>query len=254
MLYVLSITYCSFQKLNFFEFPGLNLAQLSAIRYICTPNMGAMYEILRGLPLFKGTGCEQISAFLEKTHVEFVKHAPGDVICEAGKQCVNLQYVISGTVSERIELNEGKVIVTQTLGEGKVFSPANLFGLDTVHPSRVVSQTEGTLMLISKSQYFDALNADPLLVLNYINYLSFYAQKRFDVLRNMYCGHLNGWLQVVRSGITDRHARNVHISTCRSSLATILGIGATKLEQQLMRLAAEGMFDYDSDLEIRMSF
>lgn len=211
--------------------------------------MATMYEILQGLPLFKGTSYEQISAFLEKTNVEFVKHVPGDIICKAGEPCKHIKYVLGGCVCVRMELNGGRAVLEQTLGEGNVFTPAHLFGLDTVYPASVISESEGKLMLITKSQYFDTLAKDPLFVLNYINYLGYYAQKKLHVIRNMEGGSLKAWIGALVSGIVDRHALSASIKTSIEALSAIIGVGQECIEKQLKTLCEQGLLTYSSDLD-----
>lgn len=214
--------------------------------------MATMYEILQSLPLFKGTSYEQISSFLEKTHVEFVKHVPGDVICEPGQPCTHIKYVLSGTVCVGLELNGGRAVLEQTLGAGSVFTPVHLFGLDTVYPSRVVSVDEGTIMLITKSQYFDILAKDPIFILNYINYLGYFAQKKLQVIRNIEGGSLKSWLNTLQSGLVDRHAISANLRTTKESLSTIVGVDKQNIDIQLKALADEGAVSYDSDLIINL--
>ncbi len=183
-----------------------------------------MYETIQGLPLFKGTTAEQISAFLEKTHIEFKNFEPGMVLIEAGEPCADIRFVISGKVKTRMPLADGRAILSTIVGAGAVFSPVHLFGLYTHYPLTVEGISEGSFMVIRKNQYLDLVQSDPIYLLNYINYLSFHAQRAQKALRIKSDNALERWLYTITAGLLERRALRAQINTNLASLAEILNV------------------------------
>lgn len=206
--------------------------------------MSSMYEILQGLPLFKGTSIDQISSFLEKTHVEFRNHHPGDVIAREGEQCGYIKYVISGAVRKTTRVCDGLALTEEILGPGSVLMPTHLFGLITSYPAHVESIEEGSLMLIRKDQYFELLNSDPIFVLNFVNYLSYHAQMRLKSLLNFRGGSLEQWLKTLRQGVLESHFVESRIHTSAQDIAHMLGMGEDDLRRQLAELRDKGAINY----------
>lgn len=203
-----------------------------------------MYETIQGLPLFKGTTTEHISAFLEKTNVEFVNFTPGQVLAEAGKQCADLKFVISGVVRSETSLAEGRAVLETVSGYGTVLSPCNLFGLHTHYPASVTSLEGGSYMQIRKDQYLDLLHNDTIYLVNYLNYLSFNAQRSRMALCGMGGRRLHSWLEAIRSGLVERRCREARVRTTRADLAAVLDMSVSELEDELVGLSVTG------DLEI----
>lgn len=214
--------------------------------------MLSMYETIRGLPLFKGTGTEQISAFLEKTNVEFVNFLPEQVIAEAGGECVDLRFIISGTVRSSRSLADGRASLQTQLGSGAVISPCNLFGFYTQYEESLVAITEGSYMQIRKSQYFDLLKSDSIYMLNLLNYLSYNAQRSRKALCAISSGSLSGWLCALRAGLLDRHSRSAMVASSRSALAEILSIAPAELEQAMAEMQGRGEIECEGDLNIKL--
>lgn len=216
--------------------------------------MPTMYETIRDLPLFKGTNTEQISSFLEKTNVEFVRFSPGDIIVGDGVSCDGLQFILSGEVLSRRTLANGKATLIMKHSYGAVFTPCFMFGIDTLHPQQVEAISEGSCMVIKKSQYFELLKTDSIYMLNYINYLSYNvqrAQKGFAY----YCGgNIESWLTAILSVLAERRAYCTEIHTTRANLSEILSLTSAQVNSQLEDLDTKTNILLEEDLEGILKF
>lgn len=211
-----------------------------------------MYETIQGLPLFKGTTTDQISSFLEKTNVEFVNFRPGHVLAEAGKQCTDLRFVISGRVRSCMSLSGGRASLVYVSGYGTVLSPCCLFGLHTHYPVSVESVDEGSYMLIRKDQYLELLQTDTIYLLNYLNYLGFHAQRSGLALRGLCGTRLRGWVGAIRNGLLERRTLEAWIHTTRAELCGILGLTSGALEMELEDIGQSGDVQLEGDLSIEL--
>lgn len=212
-----------------------------------------MYETIQGLPLFKGTTAEQISAFLEKTHIEFKNFEPGIVLIKAGEPCSDIRFVISGKVKTRMPLADGRAILSTMVGAGAVFSPVHLFGLYTHYPLTVEGISEGSFMVIRKNQYLELVQSDPIYLLNYINYLSFHAQMAQKVLRIKSDNALERWLYTLKAGLLERRSLHAQINTDIRSLSDILNVSESEVRRCLDLLPEEHLtWREDGSLSIKL--
>ncbi|MCM1005136.1 MAG: Crp/Fnr family transcriptional regulator [Prevotella sp.] len=214
--------------------------------------MPTMYETIQGLPLFQGTTTEQISAFLEKTNVEFIKFYPGQIIAEVGEECTDIKFVISGTVETCMSIAQGQVSLCTHLGPNSVLSAANLFGMYTQYHKTFTCLTEGSYMKIRKSQYFDLLKTAPIYLLNYINFLSYQAQRARIALSSFSHMGLRECIELWRYGYVDRHAMHVSFSTTKENLSEILNLEEKELIRTLDELVSENLIEYSGDLTVTL--
>jgi len=211
-----------------------------------------MYETIQGLPLFKGTTTAQISLFLEKTNVEFLKYRPSDVLVKSGEQCSHIRFLIAGKVKSKLKVAGGAATLCSIHGEGAVFCPSRLFGLYTEYDHEVTALTGVSLMQVRKDQYFQLIQTEPIFLLNYINYLSYKAQQPQRGLMEMSRVSLGGWLQALSSGLLDRHALAACMYTTRKDLCDILAKSPSELETELYSLQKKGEITFENDLELKL--
>nr|WP_304972367.1 hypothetical protein [uncultured Muribaculum sp.] len=77
--------------------------------------MDSMYEILMGLPLFKGVSREKISEIVEKAKFHFLKYLEGESLVAAHEACTHIKFIISGSVRLSISNYNERFKVSQTL-------------------------------------------------------------------------------------------------------------------------------------------
>lgn len=168
-----------------------------------------MYERLMTLPIFKGVGTEQLSLFLEKTHLDFDNYDAGAVIQPLLEDCNGLKCVLSGRIEMVHTLSGGEGRLVAEYGSGKVLGLERLFGMDT-RPRHEVRALEpcGT-MSFSKEQYMSLLRSNHICLINYLNYLNYHCQRIEVVMESLYSRSVAGTLATIVSLMTDRDCRRI---------------------------------------------
>lgn len=174
--------------------------------------MLTMYEKLMMLPIFKGVGADDMSAFLEKTHLEFNTWQTGTVIVPKDDECERLYCILSGRIQCVYELSGGKIRLGAEYGPGKVIGLDRLYGLDTRYSHSVRAVDDCGTMCFSKSQYMSLLQSNQICTINYLNILSCRCQRAEHAVRNMLSAGLAGRLAVAVSVLTDRDCLRILVS------------------------------------------
>ena len=144
--------------------------------------MATMYETIMNLPLFKGLSHEQVSSFLEKTHIKFSKYSDGEKIVSAGERAREVKCIISGQVRLCHFIgNDNRLKLTELRKGNEMLGADRLFGMDTTYETDIYAVGNVSTMEFSKDQYQNLLNAGSIYLLNYLNSLSYGAQIRFNI-------------------------------------------------------------------------
>lgn len=141
-----------------------------------------MYETIMNLPLFKGLSHEQVSSFLEKTHIKFSKYSDREKIISAGERVKEIKCLISGQMRLSYNLgNDNCFRLTELRRNHEVLGADRLFGMDTTYGFDAYAVGNVSTMEFSKEQYQNLLNAGSIYLINYLNFLSYGAQVRFNI-------------------------------------------------------------------------
>lgn len=203
-----------------------------------------MFEILMGLPLFKGVSHERMAKTVGSSKFHFLKYLPGETIYRAGDPCVDLTFVISGSVRVKIVNPDDRFAVSQTINAPDVIAPEFLFGKITRYPGTVTAIDTTGLLRISKNDYMQILNSDTVFLLNYLNLLSMNAQKAVEGIIAVSTGELPERIAFWISALSQARSTDVCLE-CRSrDLTSLFGVARTSLKAALDRMKDEGLIDY----------
>lgn len=183
-----------------------------------------MYEKIMDLPLFKGVSKDQVSLFLEKTHIMFHNYKAGDVISFPGEEVKMVRFVISGRVSIRHRLDSVGVTVDERSGEGRVLGADRLFGITTGYPFETVATEATSIMEFSKEQYISLLYSDRIYMLNFFNYLSLRAQRPVEAFREYADGDIPGCLRLLVGLLTDPGSEEIRLLGSDAEIARYCGV------------------------------
>lgn len=195
--------------------------------------MASMYETIMNLPLFKGASREQVSLFLEKTNIHFLRYEDGDVVANCGDPVPGIMCVMNGNVEIIHSLEKSGLIITEEVGNETVLCADRLFGLDTTFNCEIRAKGSCGVMLFRKEQYTDLLKTVPLFFINFINYLSFRAQRPESILKSF---NMNCILNRVAAEIvllTNRNARIIRVSASgaeNEDMANLLNSNKSRLK------------------------
>lgn len=206
--------------------------------------MTSMFETLMDLPLFKGVSRERMAQAVGSHKFHFLKYTPGQVIFHAGDTCANLAFVISGSVSVRLENTDRRFTVLQTLSAPEVIAPEFLFGRLTSYPGDVTSVDTVSLLLVSKADYLDMLSTDHVFMLNYLNQLAMNAQKAMEGIMAVSTGELPARIAFWISTLTRARAHSIELRCSRRDLSSLFGVPKASLKQALEQMQAAGLIDF----------
>lgn len=209
--------------------------------------MGSMYVTIMDLPLFKGITNEHVSAFLERTKLEFVKYLPGATIHRQYEKCQEMRYIISGRVGLLHTHISNVCTVSEELQAGNVIGADRLFGMNTTYVNTAFAIDEVCIMKFSKEKYLELLASDEIYIINILNYLSLRAQRAVDSLHYVYSGKLLGHLAYWVESLTERDSKNITVNCTIDALQTLTNINSLELESQIMELKKKRLAVYSSD-------
>jgi len=213
--------------------------------------MDSMYEILLGLPLFKGVSRERLSEVIGSVKFHFLKYLPNDTIVSAGDHCTHIKFIISGSARLTIANNDSRFIVSQTLSAPDVIAPECLFGSVTSYPCSGVAIESTGVLQISKADYLKILNMDQIFLFNYLNTLSMNAQKATQGILAVTTGNLEERIAFWIVALTQRRGSDITLACRQRDLYSLFGVQRTSLKATLESLRERDIITYSSS-EIRI--
>lgn len=210
--------------------------------------MATMYETIMNLPLFKGLSHEQISSFLEKTHIRFHKYSDRERIVEKGTRANSLKCVISGNIIVSRHIGRtNPMVISEVITGQYIIGADRLFGMNTEYDSDADALGNVSVMEFSKEQYFSLLSSGNILLINYLNTLSFSAQ-RVDIAYSCYprMTPRNLFASLVAL-YTSKNARSIKINFCLEDMSDYTHIDISLLKSALLQMQEEGIIYLTKD-------
>ncbi len=215
--------------------------------------MATMYEIIMDLPLFKGVSKDHVSAFLEKTHLEFKNFHSGEQVVLNGEPTPEIGFVFTGRIRSVFLNDDGTLRIGETSGQGKVIGADVIYGIYRNPMYSMYALDNVSVMTFSKKQYVNLLYSDPIYMLNFFNYLSLRVQRPLVTLKRYGGGgilsHLAMWINMT----TDQESSDIRIefsrsvsdrfkadSAERSQLAELEDKGVLRVEEGCVHVADRG--------------
>lgn len=214
--------------------------------------MNSMFEILMGLPLFKGVTRERIAEIVGMAKFHFLKYLQGENIVTAGSPCTHIKFIISGSARSTIVNSDGRFSVSQTLVAPDVIAPDYLFGKATDYPSSVTAIEPTGILQITKSDYIKILNSDPIFMFNFLNLLSMNAQKAVDGVLALTTGSTEERIAFWIIALTQPSGRDITLSCRQRDLYSFFGVQRSSFISILEGMKERGILDFNQN-EIRIT-
>lgn len=213
--------------------------------------MESMFDILLGLPLFKGVSRERIEKVVEVSKFHFLKYLEGETIVKAGDPCTHVMFIISGSVRSTVVNTDGRFRVAQTLEQSNVLTPDFLFGRVTASPAEVTALEPTGILKVSKNDYLQILNSDPVFLFNFLNILSMNAQKAVVGILALTTGSIEERIALWITALSQPAGKDI-VLTCRQrDLYSFFGVQRSSFIRALDNMRAKGMIEYTAN-EIRV--
>ena len=138
--------------------------------------MNTMFDTLLQLPLFQGLCHEDLTAIIEKIKLQFSKHKHGNTVIEQGSICDKLIFLLNGELIVKTTSKDGSFTFTEHISAPAVIEPQSLFGMNVNYTSTYVAKSDVHTISICKSYILNGLMKYDIFRLNYMNFISNYAQ------------------------------------------------------------------------------
>ncbi len=212
--------------------------------------MTTMYDTIMDLPLFKGISADQVSEFLEKTHVDFYHYHKGDVVFAEDSSCRDIRYILKGKIRVTHLLFQHQCSLRETLQPATVIGADRLFGLHPIFRSTGIADEDVSVMWISKEQYMNLVRSDEIFLMNYLNYLSLRAQRPIEILQRIYAGSLLTFLANCVEFTTERNSSNIEVTISMETLGRLTNMSQRELTSQISALRRLGVAIYSGPKKI----
>lgn len=178
-----------------------------------------MFEILMSLPMFRGVSQEQISSFVDKTHLLFRTYQPGERIVSERDSCRSVRCLISGEMEVTHPLFAGRLHVRERVGSGRFIGLDRLFGLNLHFNFSARAATKCGTMEFPKAQYMALLQSNQIYLMNCLNYLSLSSQRAESPVVDSVPGSLVSLLARIVDMTTTRDSKDIELSSSGMPLA-----------------------------------
>jgi len=208
-----------------------------------------MYETIMHLPLFKGFTSEQVSTFLEKNKLEFANYSSGATLLSEKEDIERIGFIISGELDLSTELMNGKIRINRRLGQYFWLLPEYLLGYSTCPCTRVEAHGKTGMLWFGKEQFLRIIDGNYLCKINFLNYLCYQAQSRYQIARSLTSGtSFERWLTVLLMSAVERRASNIQIHIAPQQLARVLKIDEAALQADVIRLTRQRKIKYTNGI------
>lgn len=206
--------------------------------------MKSALDVLLSLPLFNGASIQKIQQVVGKHKFHFLKYADGEQFITAGAPCTHIRFVISGQVRSRIESDDGRIRVSQTLSAPNVIAPEFFFGLTTSYPCSVRAVGTAGIVDIEKSEYLKIIESDHVFLFNFLNLLSVDAQQSLHGVMCLTSGDLRKRIAYWILALTQRGGSEIEMECRQRDLYTVFGVPRQSLIAALTDMRLEGAITF----------
>lgn len=206
--------------------------------------MNSMFEVLMGLPLFRGATRERMAETVGMAKFHFLKYLPGETVVEAGAPCTHIKFIISGCVRSKIVNPDSRFKVSQTLYAPDVIAADYLFGRATNYPCTVTALEPTGILQIAKSDYLKILNSDEVFMFNYLNLLSMNAQKSVSGVLALTTGSIEERIAFWIVALTQPTGKDIALECRQRDLYSFFGVPRGSFIATLDSMKERGLLTY----------
>lgn len=192
-----------------------------------------LFGHLLQLPLFQGIAPRQLQELLNSLPLDIRNFDAGDKLLTQGEIPAGLYLLLDGTPRCRFSLFDSRIILTQRLDSSTISATSHLFGLYNTSPCDVIAETPISALFISKASLLLLMQQDKIVLINYLNSLSYDAQTRRNLLNEPFGTNLLNILRRIINALGARRAQSSTIVTNIKYLAEITNLSSSIIRHQL---------------------
>lgn len=213
-----------------------------------------IFDNLMSLPLFRGITLEQLSSFIEKTRLDFTTYQAGETVARIDDVCTRVKCVISGEITLSTPVCGARLVVHEDCTSGRIIGFESLFGMDNRLAFSAQARTRCGVMRFSKAHLMDFMENNRIVMLNSMNYLALYAQKRGSFITSGSPLSPGSYLAHLVNAFTAHDSVSVRIESPDSPVESCLSeIIHKDAKDDLRRLCDSGVLRMLSDSIIEVS-
>lgn len=203
-------------------------------------------EILSTCKLFADLSSEEIEQLLDEIEYKIIDYNRHEVFAISGMAVQNMDIVLAGSMTTKMISPSGKEVIIGHLYPGFIVASAFLFSDDNHYPVNVETDSETTILRISKESLVDLINFDDKIRFNFINVISngasFLSKKvRFIGLSSVY-EKVSAFLM---KEAMQQKSRTIHLRHSRKEIAESFGIQKYSLLRVLSEMEMKGIIKVD---------
>lgn len=215
----------------------------------------SVYELIRNLPLFKGTGRDHISRFVEKVPVRLETLEKDEKILSPDEDCEGLIFLLRGAVKiknyvkfeDRAGHHRESLLIEEVRNEGSILGLDRMFGLYRQEGREIRAFEQCTIMKINKSELLNLVKGDNIYLFNVLNYLSLRNQRCYMAVRRYRPGKLRELLACYVDILTERNYRLIKISSNMRFWRLLTGKTYVRLKKEFHEMIEEGLLEETHD-------
>ena len=192
-----------------------------------------MFDILMGLPLFRGVTRERMAETVGMAKFHFLKYLPGETVVTAGDPCTHIKFIISGSVRMTIENADKRFKVASSLAAPEVIVPSFLFGRATDYPCTVKAIEDTSILQVTKQDYLKILTVN--------------AQKSVDGVLALTTGSMEERIAFWIVALTQPAAADIVLSCRQRDLYSFFGVQRSSFIATLEAMKEQGLITYQGN-------
>lgn len=215
--------------------------------------MASMYEKLMELPIFKGASYSQIHSFVEKTHIDFYKLHPGELLCCKDDNCDKVYAILSGSVIVERSLCDDHLVMRENVSS--IFMPGlnHLFGFHTTYGVNIVANDQCGVMAFSKADLLRIIQTDTIYLVNLLNHISMLSQKSELLLAEVDICNLTFLIRYFTNILSSRNSRDIELISVGMPILDLLKSYSVMESDILNYHISKGDIILESDYKIRLN-
>ena len=137
-----------------------------------------LYDSLLRFPLFQGLSRAELLQLAGQTKFGFLKLEAGQTVVREGDACLQLFFLISGSLSVTTVNDDRRYSVIEQLAAPWLLQPESTFGAHPQYQSSVTTLTESHFITLTKDEVLRLLDDFLIIRLNLLNLLATQSQRR----------------------------------------------------------------------------
>ncbi|MEG1573542.1 MAG: Crp/Fnr family transcriptional regulator [Bacteroidales bacterium] len=206
--------------------------------------MNNIYDTLLQIPVFQGLSKERFEEIIGNTRFDFLKYPAGEQLAWENDEYTNIKFIISGSIRTELNNSSRKIKIIETLPAPNVLVPNRLFGKATFFPLSVFAEEDTGIMQLDKQIFIELMQAEKIVLLNFINNISYRSQKGAEAFTNISSSNIKARFAFWILYFSSPKSRDIKIISKQKDLYSWFGVQRSIFINMLDEMKQEEILDY----------